>query len=134
MKLRRQFSYKFRGGVVDIEGKVPCGVAGAVGTIDIPGVTSVTRTGTGAYTVNFDEQYTGLAHFCAGIETGSDGADGYSVQLVDSQFVDGGYSGVNSGDGYAKIEVLNSGSAADPIDCTLWLHFSMKTSTVGSPR
>lgn len=134
-KLRRQFNYKLRGGVVDIEGQVPVGSGGAVGTVEMPGVTSVVRNDTGDFTVNFDEQYTGLAHFCAGVETGASGADGYTVQLVDSQYVDGGYPSVNSGDGYAQIEVLNTaGSKADPISCKLWLHFSMKTSTVGSPR
>jgi len=122
-KLRQQFLYSFRPGLLDICGNFTV-VAGAVGTTDIKGVTSVTRTGAGAYTVLFDQPYLGLVSASALVL--HEGIDAYHSWLVEDQTE--GISGVSSGDGYVKMEVGRNNAAAD-LTGTVFVSFKVKTST-----
>lgn len=65
-KLRNQFRYSFRPGVVVLEGYITC-VSGSPVTFTsaIKGVTSVTRTDTGDITLNLDQAYLDLVGFQA---------------------------------------------------------------------
>lgn len=131
-KSRSQFTYGLRAGTTIVQGNIPIGSNGAVGTVNIKGITSVVKNSTGDYTVNFDEKYLGLVGASSVVETGTAGADGYTVQLVDSSFLTGGYETVNSGDGYIGLQVLNTaGSLASPINCKVWVNFFLKTSEAG---
>jgi len=131
MKRRNQFLYNLRPGTTVIQGKIPIGSGGAIGTVSIPGVTSVVRANTGLLTVNLEDRYLGLVGWDASIETGASGADGYSVQMVDSQYIDGGEV-ANSGNGYVQIETLNASHAvADALLCSIWLTLHLKTSDAG---
>ena len=130
-KRRFQWTYGLRPGTTIVQGKIPIGSGGAVGTVSIPGVTSVVRANTGLLTVNLEDRYLGLVGFQANIETGASGADGYSVQMVNSQYIDGGET-ANSGNGYVQIETLNTSHAvADALLCSVWLTLHLKTSDAG---
>jgi len=130
-KRRFQWTYGLRAGTTIVQGKIPIGTGGAIGTVAIPGVTSVVRANTGLLTVNLDDRYLGLVGFQANIETGASGADGYSVQMVDSQYIDGGET-ANSGNGYVQVETLNTSHAvADALLCSVWLTLHLKTSGAG---
>lgn len=62
-----QFFYSFFKKPVMIAGKIPLSSAAAVGTVAIKGVASVTKTGTGEYTVLLSDEYYGLESIHAGI-------------------------------------------------------------------
>ena len=126
-KLRQQFAYGLRPGQLELSGKFVTTSGGAVvaASTNFPGVTSVTRTGTGAYTIRFDQSYRRLNSFSEGVLHGS--VDGYKAWLVEDKVV--GVSGVYSADGYVKIEIGQSTAATEMIDSTIFLCFKVSTST-----
>lgn len=143
-KLRNQFFYNYRSGTVRIEGKIPLSYGGEVGTIDIPGVKSVSKVSAGLYTVNFDQKYKGMVGWSVGIQntntwdgTQTIATDGYQAILVDDEFVDGGegtHAAVNSYDGYAQLQILQADGTGAATLCNgmaLWISFDLKTSDIG---
>ncbi len=130
-KLRRQFTSSFHPGLTMIVAKFSVGVGGAP-TLDSTahGIKSVTRTSTGKFVVNLDEKYLGLTSIQ--MTLGGATADGYMARL-DSEFLTG-EPGVNSGDGYAIIDIIDgyqTGALADPIDHDVYINLLVKTSEQG---
>lgn len=126
-KLRQQFLMTYRPGTLDINGKFVTTVGGALvaASTDLKGVTSVTRTGAGQYTVRFDQPYLALVSYSAGVLQAT--TDGYKCWLAEDQVA--GISGVYGGDGYVKLEVGQSTAATEMIDATVFLSFKVRTST-----
>lgn len=60
-----QFFYSFFKKPSLIAGKIPLSSAAAVGTVAIKGITSVAKTGTGEYTITFNDQHYSLEHLSA---------------------------------------------------------------------
>lgn len=125
-KLRQQFKYSLRPGELELDGKFVTTTGGAIvsASTNFPGVTSITRTGAGAYTVRFDQSFRRLNAWSGGILHAS--VDGYKVWLVEDQT--SGISGVYGGDGYVKIEIGQSTSATELISGTVFLNFKLSTS------
>lgn len=111
--------------------KVPIGATGAVGTLATKkGITSVTRTGVGAYTIVLDDKYVSDLAIAAWVQgTGSSGtpAAGTSgITCIVHSVVTG------SGTNQFKIQVLQNNSTAGEIDngWTLVISIEMKDSLV----
>ena len=62
-----QFFYSFFKKPVMIAGSIPLSASAAVGTVDIKGVESVVKTGTGEYTVTLSDEYYKLISAQAGV-------------------------------------------------------------------
>ena len=133
-KMRHQFQYGLKPGDTTISGEFQ--IAAGLG-ITVPdtkhGIKSVTRSGTGAYTVNLDDKYLGLSGFSATLEHATS-EDGYNVKLAGEWLA--GVSTVNEADGiadgYLKLLVVDDESAAaDPIGHNVWLTIKAKTSEQG---
>lgn len=131
-RLRQQHLYSLHPGMTKLVGSFTTTYGGAVSTTSFPGVT-VTRTGTGAYTLSFDAKYLGVTAFTGSVQPLSGANDGYQTLLVSGSntWAKGGYAGVNSTDGYAKIQVVQTSTAKDPPRATVYIDLSMKTSNVG---
>lgn len=137
VNLRRQFLYNVRPGTVLLHAEIAIGSGGSptLTTASGKGIKSVSRTGTGALTVNLDEPYLGLIHFGKpGIE-GASLVDAYGVQLAGEWVA--GVSTVNEtngiADGYVKLLCHDGyGNAADLISHTIWLDLACATSEQGT--
>jgi hypothetical protein len=143
-RIKRQLQFSYRPGTLRIEGKIPLTHGGAVGTVSVPGVKSVTKVSDGLYTVNFDEKYLALVGWGAQLQspltwdgTPTIGTDGYGIQLVSDEFVDGdegAHSVVNGGDGYAQLQAIQpdgGGAAVLTNGMAIWFSFDLKTRSVG---
>lgn len=60
-----QFFYSFFKKPSLVAGKIPLSSAAAVGTVSIKGITSVVKTGTGEYTITFNDSHFSLEHLSA---------------------------------------------------------------------
>lgn len=60
-----QFFYSFFKKATLIAGKIPLSSAAAVGTVAIKGIASVSKTGTGLYTITFSDSHYSLEHLSA---------------------------------------------------------------------
>lgn len=112
-----------------LEGNLVIGATGAVGTTLGLGLTSVTRTGTGAYTIKLEDPYNRLLGFHA-FFSGTTASGIYSVQVNSAT----PQTDIKTGSGaIVYIQCLDgSGSDTDPAQ-TVLLHFSLilRNSTVG---
>ena len=102
-------------GLTFIEGNAVIGSAGAVGTVKGSGVTSVTRTGTGAYTIKLQDKYSRYLGGHTGFINASTGSGIASVEVasltVNDEVADG--TGI-------KIQCYDyTGVAADPASASV---------------
>lgn len=107
--------YAFEQDTVRIWGNVAIGATGAVGTVKGAGVASVTRTGTGAYTITLSDAYHQLLGFDVifggGTASGIGGVE--LVSTLAAQKTDIQAKNI-------KIQCYSSGStAADPANGTI---------------
>jgi hypothetical protein len=131
-RLRRQFSYSLRQGLTKLQGNLEFGSAGAIASdgYNLRGLDesstsgpAATKLGTGKYRLRFADSWLGLSGFSFAFEHAT-ATDGYNVLVLDSSKI--------ASDKYVDLQVVNaSNAAADPIDCKMWLEFSLRTSENG---
>lgn len=113
-----QFFYSFFKKPTLIAGKIPLSAAAAVGTVDIKGIASVAKSGTGLYTVTFSDKHFSLEALTACV------VDSAQNIVVDFRTVDLA----------AKTVIMVTkvaGSAADVSDaCDVYVSFLFNDSSV----
>lgn len=114
-----QFFYSFFKKPVLLAGKIPLSASAAVGTVAIKGIKSVVKSGTGEYTITFEDKYP-------------------SLQYLNAQDVDSGENLVchfKSYDPANKTIILVTkvaGTAANVTDaCDIYVSFLFNNSSVG---
>jgi len=120
--------YSLNKGLTLIEGNAVIGSTGAVGTVKGSGVLSVTRTGTGAYTIKLEDKYQRYLGGTIGFINASTGSGVASVEVcsltVNTEVADG--TGI-------KIQCYDyAGVAVDPASASVmgficWLRNSTLT-------
>lgn len=113
-----QFFYSFFKKPVMIAGKIPLSAAAAVGSVAIKGIASVAKTGTGEYTITFEDAHYSLASLSACV------ADSAEDLVVDFKSI--------SLSGKTAIMVTKvAGAAANVTDaCDVYINFIFNDSSV----
>lgn len=113
-----QFFYSFFKKPVMIAGKIPLSSAAAVGTVEIKGVASVAKTGTGLYLVTLQDQYFALESIHAGI-----------VDSAQNLHVD--FKNINLSAKTFEIETKVAGTVANVSDaCDIYIQLILSNSSV----
>jgi hypothetical protein len=113
-----QFFYSFFTKPALIAGKLPLSAAAAVGTVAIKGIASITKTGTGEYTITFDDKHYSIQSLSAGIVDSSE-------DLAIS------FESINLSAKTIKLITKVAGVDADVADaCDIYLSFLFNDSSV----
>lgn len=113
-----QFFYSFFKKPVMIAGSIPLSSSAAVGSVAIKGISSVSKTGTGEYTVTLEDEYYGVCSVSAGI---IDSAENLKVVFSDIDLPSKTF----------KIKTMVAGSFANVTDaCEISIQLVLSNSSV----
>ena len=113
-----QFFYSFFKKPCLLAGKIPLAADASVGTVAIKGIASVAKTGTGEYTITFDDKFVSLEHLSA-------------VALDSAQALVCDFKTFNASAKTIILVTKVAGSAANISDaCDVYVSFLFNDSTV----
>src|SRR5574343_75612 len=114
-----QFFYTFFRKPVLLAGKIPLSASAAVGTVAIKGIKSVVKTGTGEYTITFEDKYPTLVSLSA-----------CDVDSAENLVVD--FKSYNPSAKTIILVTKVAGAAANVTDaCDIYVSFLFTNSSVG---